>query len=339
MSTFIGRTFPPGWYLGSVEIRYIDLIREQIDKKFSLENNIIINTTWFWTTEDNINWNLAKEEVKKNKNGKLFLLAFVDPAPQPKDLSKILELFKDYNIYRIGNFEGKYSWHLLSTVWCDRFKKYDDDEITLGDLKYKFLSYSRKPHQHRLELYKKFIDNNLLSDGIATLGSGPNHNFDSTLNENLEDYVEHGHWFKNNDRMYTEHGIPHDIFSLGKLDIWQHHFLNIVNETMPNWELQELMVTEKTLKPIIGLRPFLINGDTRSYQWLQNRGFKIFNHWFPTNNSNPIIETLLWLKTQSKEQIEQMYQDMLPDLLHNRNRFFEFAQEEKLRMENIFDVR
>lgn len=335
MITFIGRTFPTNWDYGLFEKKTIDNIIDQIERKFPLDNNIIINTTWFFTNDDNENWIKCKNLVENNNSGNVFLLAFVDPAPNPRDLEKILQLFCNCNIYKIGNFSGEFAWDFASTVLCDRFKKYNEDEIILTDIKYNFLSYSRKPHLHRLNLYKKYVDNNLLDSGIATLGKGPNHNFDATLDENLEDYVKHGHWFKNNDRMFNEHGIPHDLFSLGRIDIWKHHFLNIVNETMRNWELQELMVTEKTFKPLIGMRPFLINGDVRSYQWLRDRSFKTFNHLFPSNGD--IIETLLWLKGQPKETIQQLYNSMLPDLLHNRNRFFEFAQEEKLRFDNILN--
>jgi hypothetical protein len=347
MITFIGETFPDYWYLGPFEKQYIKSIIEQVDKKFPHDNNIILNTTWFWVNDTNEHWIKAKEIVEQANGGNLFLLSFVDPAPNPPDLKQILKLFKDYSIYKIGNFDGKYSWHFLSTIWGDRFKKYDTDELVLHDLKYKFLSYSRKPHDHRVKLYKKYINNNLLNCGIATLGSGSNHNLTSTLNENYEEYVEHGHWYGDDPK--ENYGVPHDIFSLGKPDIWQGHFLNIVNESMPNdiWNnhpKQELMVTEKTLKPIIGLRPFLINGDSGSYKWLRDRGFKTFTHWFPVDgieNSNTlhnkIIEVLIWLKNQNNDQILQIYQDMLPDLIHNRNRFFEFAQQETLRIKDIFE--
>ena len=342
MITFIGRTFPTNWDYGLYEKKTIDSIIEQIERKFPNTYNIVVNTTWFFTNEDNENWINCKNLVESNNGGNLFLLSFVDPAPNPIDLKNILQLFCKFNVYKIGNFSGEYSWDFASTVLCDRFKKYSEDEITLTDIRYNFLSYSRKPSNHRLKLYKKYIDNDLLDSGVVTLGKGPNHNFNATLEENLKDYVQHGHWY--GDRPDGGYNIPHDLFSLGRLDIWQHHFLNISNETMPNYELQELMVTEKTFKPMIGLRPFLINGDTRSYQWLRDHGFKTFTHLLGVSDvensyavHDKIIEVLLWLKTCSKESLQQLYNNMLPDLLHNRNRFFEFAQEEKLRFDNILN--
>ena len=43
-----------------------------------------------------------------------------------------------------------------------------------------------------------------------------------------------------------------------------------------------------------------------------------------------------YISSLSSTDIKNLYQDMLPDLIYNRNRFFEFAEEEKLRIYNIF---
>jgi len=352
MITFIGRTFADTYgdsnELGAIERKTLSNLLEQVEKKFPDDNNIFINLTFFFTDHaddnENKNWYIAKKYAEKFINGNLFLFCGADPTPHAWSMIEIYETFKNFNIYKIGNFNSKFSWHLISVILLDRFRKYTNNEILLNNLKYKFLSYSRKPHDHRVELYKKLIDNDLLQHGVATLGKHERTDVYFTLNENVEDYKDHGHWHDNFD-----FNIPHDIFSLGNINIWQEHFLNIVNETLPhnpNWfknlPKQEIMVTEKTLKPIIGLRPFLINSDPEIYQWLRNRGFKTFTHWFPIDDiENPntlhdkIIEVLVWLSKQPNEQIEQMYQNMLPDLIHNRNRFFEFAQEEKLRIDDI----
>jgi hypothetical protein len=37
-----------------------------------------------------------------------------------------------------------------------------------------------------------------------------------------------------------------------------------------------------------------------------------------------------------KNQLMQMYQDMLPDLIYNRERFFNFAEEQKYKIDNLF---
>jgi hypothetical protein len=106
-----------------------------------------------------------------------------------------------------------------------------------------------------------------------------------------------------------------------------------------------MFITEKTWKPIIGLRPFVINGQTKIYKYLRSNGFKTFTHYFKNIElenileyqlHNSIIDAIKFLKTLSKDEIICMYKDMLPDLTYNRQRFFEFADEQKCQMENLF---
>jgi hypothetical protein len=106
-----------------------------------------------------------------------------------------------------------------------------------------------------------------------------------------------------------------------------------------------MFITEKTWKPILGLRPFLLNGQTKIYKYLRDQGFKTFNHYFEGIElenlkefevHDSIISVIKYLATLDKKEILAMYNDMLPDLKHNRKRFFEFAQEQKSRAENLF---
>ena len=106
-----------------------------------------------------------------------------------------------------------------------------------------------------------------------------------------------------------------------------------------------MFITEKTWKPILGLRPFVLNGQTKIYQYLRNQGFRTFNrYWdhieleqaneFEVHDS--IVAVVRYLSTLNNTEILSMYRDMLPDLRHNRLRFFEFAQEQQYRIENLF---
>jgi hypothetical protein len=92
-----------------------------------------------------------------------------------------------------------------------------------------------------------------------------------SLNESPSDAV--GNW-----GLDMSFGIPHDIHSLGNLDIWQQHFLNVVGETeFMHWD--NMFISEKTWKPILGLRPFVINGQTKIYQYFL-AVYRFFKHLF-----------------------------------------------------------
>ena len=150
----------------------------------------------------------------------------------------------------------------------------------LGTFIHIFLCYNRKPREHRVNLVKKLIDHNLKKHGVITLGE--NRKIYSKTDKNKlhlslnEDMSQYSTWTNQID---TFGDIPDDLHSLGNLIIWQNHFLTVVSETefLP-WD--NTYVSEKTWKPIIGLRPFLINGQSKIYKWLRDRGFKTFNHYF-----------------------------------------------------------
>ena len=125
---------------------------------------------------------------------------------------------------------------------------------------------------------------------------------------------------------------------------WQGHFLHIVGSTefLP-WD--PVFVNQIEFKPIIGLRPFVINGQTTIYKWLRKNGFRTFNHYFPGIElencaeyevHDSLIKVLQYLQNLSKAELLNMYRDMWPDLLNNRNRFFEFAQEQQNKILHLF---
>jgi hypothetical protein len=91
------------------------------------------------------------------------------------------------------------------------------------------------------------------------------------------------------------------------------------------------------------MRPFVINGVQRTYRWLRHHGFKTFNQYWPHiaiesgDVHDSIITLIKFLQEQNKHELLAMYNDMLPDLRYNKQRFVSFAQEQKFRMENLFE--
>ena len=161
-------------------------------------------------------------------------------------------------------------------------------------------------------------------------------NISLTLGETVDEIGKENQWWPD------EFGIPHDIHSLGRLALWQQHFLTVVGETEGNNDVPTF-VSEKTWKPIIGLRPFIINGQRKVYQWLRSRGFKTFNQYWKhinveekDNTPENCINVINYLNSKTNKELLAMYQDMLPDLLYNKQRFYEFSREQKHKMENIF---
>lgn len=338
-TSFIGTTFPPTSQWHKDEIDLIHNLRTQIDKNYVDQKNLLINTTWFGPQFDNGIYQQFLDTVNGQKFDNLFLLAAADPvflnAEQIQQL-KILSGAKF--LFLCGHFDGPYQFNFYSFVIPKYFEPYDIDELWMYTADYVYICYNRKPRPHRIEMVRKLIDNGLQSCGIITLGKNDpvfsqsqNNDLYFTLDETPDDYAKQGNW-----DLPMIYGIPHDIHSLGNMDLWRRHFLHVINETefFP-WD--NLFVTEKTWKPILGLRPFVINGQSTIYHWLRQQGFRTFERYWPEIDCENVHESLLHnqivlviqkLQQLPKEVLQGIYHDMKPDLLHNRNRFFEFSKEQ-----------
>jgi len=330
LKTF-GQTFSESsqWY--SYQHALIESIKNQIHAKFSKQSNLLVNMTWFGPQFGNNNEYAKFREFTEYYNiDNIFLLASEDPCFFNKEETKdLIKESRASNSFLLGHFDTDYNFNFHSTVIGDLFPNYSNEDLFFKNSDYIFLNYNRKPRDHRTKFVSMLDSCNLSQCGIVTLGN------DRNLNESIEEYKD-GNW-----GMSNEFGIPHDISSLGRFNYWQNHFLTIVSETDFEDHLWTF-ITEKTWKPIIGLRPFVINGQLAVYQYLRKHGFKTFNHYWPhidIENCNiddihkNICDLIVWLQTQD---LKQIYLDMLPDLLYNKQRFNEFALEQKHKMENLF---
>lgn len=347
----IGAEFPRQWIYGKYEEEIINSIKVQIQNKFPTQRNILINTTWFGKQFDNGVYdavvNMSNSHITFDN---VFFLATVDPILINTDeLKNVISMLGSPKTFLMGNFENSpYEFNFFSYAVTDNFAKYNDDDIKLTELKYVYINYNRKPREHRVDFVKKLIDNDLMKYGVVTLGK-PDSTYDKSddndlyfsIDEDPADYAEHGDWFGKEKSDTT--GIPHDLFSLHNMDAWKHHFLYI-NAATEFWPWDDVFVMQDQYRPIMGLRPFLINGNTRTYKWLRNNGFKTFTHYFPfdleeehesTVHDN-LINALKWLVSLSEEEILSMCGDMMPALHHNKERMFEFANEQRHKMEHLF---
>lgn len=348
MITKIGVTFPEDWQYGLQEIEIFNKTAHQIEKKFFESNNLLINTTWFGSQFQTGEWEKLQNLFGKQKFDNLFLLGCIDPLYlTDEDLSLITISLDIKKIYYIGMFDqSPYEWNFHAIVGENLMPKYDNNQVMLKQYDKDFLCYQRKPRPWRVDFTELVFKNNLQHNGIMTLGGQSQGDYDwsegrtwepITLNESHEPYNNDGQNLQTNFG-----GIPNDLVTIGRLDIWNQCFLYISSETVFNhWE--PIFVNERIWKTMIGLRPYVIQGNPKTYNWLRKNGFKTFNHyWSHINLENSvnvlenIIHLLKFLQSKSTSEKMQMYNDMIPDLLYNKLRFYEFSKEQKYKMENIF---
>ena len=349
MLTRIGTTFPARWQYGPEEIEIFDKTARQIEDKFPNERNLLINTTWFGPQFDTGEWEQIEQLFKDNvKFDNLFLLSVIDPLYlMEKHISEMCVRFGIKKTYRIGMFDvGKYEWNFHAIVGDNLMPKYNNEDVTLKNCNKDFLCYQRKPRAWRVDFVKLLKENNLIDNGIITLGAKTENDYDwsegrtwepITLDESHDPYRNDG---QNNKAHYG--GIPNDLVTIGSLDVWNQCLLYISSETVFNhWE--PVFVNERIWKTMIGLRPYIIQGNPKTYGWLEKNGFKTFNQYWPhidlehsIDVLNDHISVLQFLDTKSAEEKMSMYTDMLPDLIYNKQRFYEFSKEQKYKMEHIF---
>ena len=347
MVTRIGTHFPLDWPYGNDELEIFNKTEIQIDKHYTNQRNLLINTTWFGSQFDNTCWTEAMNLEGEFDN--LFLLCIIDPVYLfEEDLQKIINKYKIKKIHKIGMYEGEsLEWNFHALIANDRMPEYTEEQVLMQSADFAYMLYQRKPRLHRIEITNILREQpHLLERGIVTLGGVAKDGTDwqqgqevvpmtiddlpSAYNQKQGDHDDHA-------------GVPNDLVTIGRLDLWQNHFLNVVSETEFD-EWKPVFMTEKIWKPMIGLRPFHVHGNPRSYQWLRDRGFRTFNHYWKhlpvetAGQHNALMDVINHLVDMPKSEVEQMYLDMLPDLRYNKERLTEFSDEQKYKMENIFNA-
>lgn len=217
----------------------------------------------------------------------------------------------------IGNVpgEGYFSYWLFFIEQF--FKKYSIDQITPQKIDYLYMSLNRKRHIHRVNLVEKLENNDLLQFGLVSLGGDNMHSIPPILLE--EDIInEEGDYIAAN----KTQGITNDINSLGNLRHWNNHLINITTETTVH---SDTFISEKTWKPIIGLRPFIIVGDVKIYSYLKDYGIDTFDDLFGTGYLEPNFSLRIdWavdiLKQFKDVNYLDFYKSIYPRLLYNRER-------------------
>lgn len=336
---FIGTGFPIGMEYSTEEKECWATISSQINDRWPNHQNLLISLTWFGPQFDNGQWDKLEEYHQHNITfDNVFFLATVDPPYlNVTELQQAKNLIQAVQVFYLGNFDSPYQFNFFAPIVADKFKPYTESELLLKQIDYLYINYNRKPKLHRVNFVKKLIKEDLLFKGVVTLGIDSTNDLLLTIGELDEDYLEWG----NSKDHWGQYGVPHDMYSLHRLDLWQTSFLyiNAATEFDP---VNDLFCQQDTFKPMLGLRPFVINGVQKTYRWLRLNGFKTFNHYWPhidIENGDvheTIIQLITYLESLPQQHLLAMYQAMLPDLHYNRDRFFEFACEQQHKINHLF---
>ena len=227
-------------------------------------------------------------------------------------LPQLINANKRNNIRVVGsNTDDFLNYWCLGFAEQGQFKNYNLDELQ-GDFNKIFLCYQRKHTGQRWDLYQTL--QKFQAFGTATFGK-----------------EQEGEW-----------DIPNDINTLGDLETWNSHFLNIISETQYEWrDPNTIFISEKTWKPIYGLRPFVHFTNIYTNDFLKEQGFELFWEDFNVTYDNDmqwpaqikmINQVIDFLKEQN---LNEMYKKLLPKILHNKDNLDKFIARQQQKIEQI----
>jgi len=291
-------------------------ILEHTLSKFRDDNSrtVVINSVWY--TGDY--HQQVMQELRELCPTHIIVVAMLDP-PVVK-----LEWFNELNCEVIG--VGYYSNSNVDyfAKFMDRFYQMPNcnllNELIIDTA---YMCLNRKPHPHRLRLYQGLENAGILDSGFVSMGGIPPMRL-------LDNDVE-GQNFAPNGGI-EQYGIGNDIASLGNINRWQRHFVNIVTETIYDVDACNFL-SEKTFKPILGLRPFLIYAPNGGVECLKCRGFEPyvndFNDIVDTDLIQPynVVEFLRVLSGQPKSYWQMKFCQLKEKLIHNKEHFTNYVRQ------------
>lgn len=309
------------------EKKCFDLIRDSIAKESHYQSNLIVNLTWFWWTEEEftkkfLDW-VNQHSIPDST--KIYFTVFIDESKNFRDsafFTYLSSLGHHISFYGFGE-----NWY---TFFPNYLNRYENNQITLSpNFEYKYLCYNRKPSPHRIELVSSLRDKNILDSGWVTFQQGYFPSIDKLTGITDDDLFPESDLIEYFQPASPEFSRPDDVKSLGNLDIWNNSYCVVVSESGIDdpWH-----VTEKTWKPILGMRPFLFNGNPNALAILNILEIYTPGELFgePKLNDCDISVTTEFLKelcTKSTTQLYQLWESQLPMLTHNRNQFEFLARE------------
>ena len=266
-------------------------LASQVYNSFASDTVTVIDTMW---TENDELKNLV--QLALDKNNKVVVMNWIDelrgewrdPIYENKDVLVV-----------------KHLWPWLKT--CEQsFQTIEWQDVYPNNFNYDFMCYMFKVKPWRTDLYNKLKG----KKGLLSL----------MQEKNFTEQITYT-WGNTNTEPSSD-GAPTvvDIYSFGDMDLWRSHFLNIVSEGL-HGTYYPVWITEKTFKPIMGARPFIIYGHPETADCLRQIGFETFDEDFDhtpdPDSEKHRVERARVVDNLTNENIPLLYEKLLPKIEHN----------------------
>jgi hypothetical protein len=281
---------------------------------------VVINSVWY-TQEFH---DLVMSWLRSNDWDRIVLVAMLDPAiPQPQWYSEF-----DRPVIPMGYYTGPNQIDLCAVLLTDSIDLQPyGDLLDVSCIDTPFICLNRKPHWHRLKLFQRLQQHDLLDRGIVSMGSDTGIPLRSLPEKDkISDLAPNS--------TAQSYGVPNDIASLGPPEIWRRCFFNLVTETA--WDINNTgFVSEKIYKPILGMRPFVVYDPDGGESWLRDRGFETYRQDFSDISCHDpcdpiqVIGFLRDLVSQNKGYMQSKLESLSEKLKFNRDRLQKYVKEQR----------
>lgn len=227
----------------------------------------------------------------------------------------------------------EYRIHFTRNNWFERAKLFVKDAPENKNIDYWVAAFFGKPNWHRLVLatwlHDKYPDRCLqtmhYNDSSEVLRSTAG--LDKLLVEAPWE-IEAVSRFLSHCPLTLDEGFINPTIGepthYNILSLYPKFFVELVDETYVSGK--SFFPTEKTLRPMMAMTPFVIMGPQGYLENLRRIGFKTFSNWWDESYDNltmcdrvlAIKDLLSTIMGFSKNTLEQMIDDMREVLVHNR---------------------
>lgn len=305
------------WPMKQLEQQIVDRVVAQYQHDHS--RTVIINTVWYSGEYHET----VMQELRDIQPTRIVVVAMLDPPNF--GLDRFGEL--GCEVVGVGYYPGQIEIDYFALFMHQFYQSVDTAVLLNFDLiDTAYMCLNRKPHLHRTRLYKWLEATGLLDHGFVSMGGTPPIRTLENDSVSGTDLAPNG--------SSSHYGIGNDIASLGNIDRWCRHFVNIVTETA--WEIESSrFLSEKTFKSILGCRPFLIHTPGGGVNSLTTRGFEPyvddFNDITDLNLSNPNnhVQFLTALCGQPKSYWQMKCRSLEQKLVYNQQRFYNHVREQQ----------
>ena len=205
-----------------------------------------------------------------------------------------------------------------------------DSELNIKRSKYYLCMNRNSERMHRTNLVKDLIKNGMFDKGLISLFKSPRVDKECKTNKELNEFIGKTYPFTIDyeDSEFVSH--LHNFFNTK--ESWMDTYFSVVNETTNS--NKHIFITEKSIRPMIYFHPFIIHGDYGILQKIKDLGFKTFPEFFDESydtiqdqdeRRNFIVNEVKKLCDKPISEIHQLYQSVIPKLIHNRNLLVDMA--------------